>query len=176
MISEAQIRRKLLAILRKEHTDEDEFDKSLFQAFKECLGKNATATVGDDSFIVSEFIKEGKIYGIGLSRQVDKAQLGIPENWGGTRNNRHDHSVVLLEKHDHGWVIKECTACVELKMNDTSCALEKDMERVSMPRFEDQAGALGQAFMYTLVDVWTCLCRMGMLPDSGEGAHISLPV
>jgi hypothetical protein len=81
MISETQIRRKLLAILRKEHTDEDEFDKSLFQAFKECLGKNATATVGDDSFVVSEFIKEGKSYGIGLSRQVDKAQLGIPENW-----------------------------------------------------------------------------------------------
>jgi len=80
--------------LLREHKDENAFDEALMQAWRDCFSDYVPA--GQDSgdgFIVYTI---SNTRAIGFKSHVAKEALGIPEGYGGSRNNRHDHSCVVF--------------------------------------------------------------------------------
>ena len=159
------------------HSNDAEFDDELFQGLEKCfIEKHRTPAQGG---FIPYVPHDNDKFAWGFARQVKKESIGIPKGWGGTRNNRKDHSAVVFQKTQEGrkvvWKVVEVTGCVELKMDETSAKLEMDemINQVEQPRPPTVGSSIFQGLTYTLVDVWSCLSRMGSSRVSEEIDNLS---
>ena len=155
---------KLQKVFVASHASETAFDKELFAQLK-------TLFPTRNDIDANQFtIYETAAHALGFSRQVSKGDLHIDPEWGGTRNNRYGHCLVLFKKENGTntwtWKVSGVLRVVELKMNNTAAKFFPITAGglIQRPELATSAEAIGQAVTYNF-DVWLCMRRLALHVD-----------